>query len=86
MLKTFTPEIKLHPVLKQIIRELLADPPTEASLEEAELQDILDGQPAVDLLCDDSTFTTLSSHFLLFTNQSTLMGHLSHMTSCQVTI
>ena len=58
MLKMFTPEIKLHRILKPIIKELLADPPDEAPMEAEELRDILDGLPAVDLLCDDTTFST----------------------------
>ena len=58
MLKMFLPEIKLCRISKPIIKKLLADPPNEAPMEAEELRDILDGLPAVDLLCDDTTFFT----------------------------
>ena len=58
MLKKLTPEIKLHRILKPIIRELLADPLNEARMEADELRHILDGIPAIDFLCGDTTFYT----------------------------
>ena len=63
ILKIFSPEIKLHRILKPIIKEQLADPPTETPVEAEELKDILDSLLAVDLLCDDSTFSTPPAAF-----------------------